>query len=706
MLLVGGTGVYAAVMAEDARAVQRDRQAATVAAAALSDSLARTTTALSGVGGIASDGTVTPAEFRHFAADVIGASALTTLAHVVIVRDGERDAFEARVGRPIIERNAEGRFVPAGRRAQYAVVLDVEPVNDTTRPVLGFDTYSDAVRSAAAYEAATTRRFVLSAPTRLAPSGRPGYFLTQPIFTRADSSGTLVGFVSTGLLAENLVDAAHRRLPAGTRVGVSDGSLVIADAPAGGATTTVTVAGRRWSVTADDPTPTDRTLPAVILVATLLLAVLLGILWVREGRFERTRAAFATRAAEESRRAERLAGVARGLAEARHLDAVVAVIEEHVPPLVGADSADIGLLLGDRHLSMLGTSTGDLDAQLVSRYRRVALNAHLPTTAAVRQRDMVFVDDLLAYQADEPEILSDVRASGFRSAAAVPLRDDTGAVFGVLSLLWREPREFDSGTAAVLRTVGEMCGQTLDRARDAEGRHEFVAALQRRLLPAPPGLRRLAIAARYRPATHAIGMGGDWYQFLPRADGSLVVVVGDVVGHGVEAVAAMTQMQHVISAAVHTGVPTEQIVGHLEAALGGADGSYGTAQLLQVDLARDRVGYVSAGHPYALLRTPDGTVSTLDGAQYGLLGGLRMDTPMAYARFPVGSTLLAYTDGLIERRDQAITDSIATLAADFAEVSCDDVEGCVDEIMRRAAADGAESAVNDDVAVVLLRRTG
>ena len=168
----------------------------------------------------------------------------------------------------------------------------------------------------------------------------------------------------------------------------------------------------------------------------------------------------------------------------------------------------------------------------------------------------------------------------------------------------------------------------------------------------------------------------------------------------------MTQMQHVISAAVHTGVPTEHLVGHLEAALGEADGSYGTAQLLQVDLARDRVGYVSAGHPYALLRTPDGAVHTLDGAQYGLLGGQRADTPLAYAPFPVGSTLLAYTDGLIERRDQPIAESIAVLAADFADLWCDDVEACVDEIMRRAAADGAETAVNDDVAVVLLHRTG
>jgi serine phosphatase RsbU (regulator of sigma subunit) len=345
-----------------------------------------------------------------------------------------------------------------------------------------------------------------------------------------------------------------------------------------------------------------------------------------------------------------------------------------------------------------------MDPQIVNRYRRIAVTSHWPSTVAVRGGRMVLVPDALAYQVDHPDLYADVVASGFRSAAAVPLFDDVGAVFGVLSLGWRQPATFDSATAAVLRTVADMCGQTLDRARDADGRHEFVAALQRRLLAGPPRLRGLSIAARYRPATQTIGMGGDWYQFITRDDGSLVVVMGDVVGHGVEAIAMMTQIQHVISAAIHTGVRVEDIVGHLEAALDATEGSHGSAQLLQLDLAANRLGYVSAGHPYALLRTPDGRVTTLSRAQYGLLGAPTGPTPMAYADFPPGSALLAYTDGLIERRDRPITQGIAALAADFAELAGADLEACVDELMRRAAASDPAAAVNDDIAVVLLRR--
>jgi serine phosphatase RsbU (regulator of sigma subunit) len=257
-----------------------------------------------------------------------------------------------------------------------------------------------------------------------------------------------------------------------------------------------------------------------------------------------------------------------------------------------------------------------------------------------------------------------------------------------------------------LRRAGHEGGALLEQLgrRDAVDAHEFVAALQRRLLAGPPDVRGLEIAARYLPATHAIGMGGDWYQFIPRDDGTLVVVVGDVVGHGVEAIAVMTQIQHVIAAALHTGVRLEDVVGHLDAALDATEGSHGTAQLLHLDLAAGRIGYVSAGHPYALLRAPDGTVTTLDDAQYALLGLPASATPLAYVDFPVGAALLAYTDGLIERRDEPITDRIAALAKHLAAVPPDDAQGCVDEIMRRAAEGDAEGGVNDDIAVVLLRR--
>src|SRR5688572_4012345 len=102
--------------------------------------------------------------------------------------------------------------------------------------------------------------------------------------------------------------------------------------------------------------------------------------------------AMASQLAENARRAERLAEVGRRLSGARHLDTVVAVIEREVPTVFDADVSDIGLLLDSSSLSMLGAGDG-IETELIDRYRRVALDGHLPTTQAVREARTVLVED-------------------------------------------------------------------------------------------------------------------------------------------------------------------------------------------------------------------------------------------------------------------------------------------------------------------------
>ena len=444
----------------------------------------------------------------------------------------------------------------------------------------------------------------------------------------------------------------------------------------------------------------DAALPIVIGTATLLLAGLLGLLVWRGRRFDRARADLAARLVEDAARTERLATVARRLSAAEYLDDVVAIIDRDVPGVVGADIADIGLVLDGDNLSMLGTDAG-LDPDLADRYRQVPLKLHLPTTEAVRTRSLVLVDDLADYQRDEPPLLEDVRASGLRSAAAVPLLDATGRPIGVLGLAWLASTTLDS-QATMIRTVGELCAKTLERARAADRRHAFIVALQRRLLPEPPSVPGLRILARYRPAAAAVGMGGDWYQFLPQLDGSLVVVIGDVVGHGVEAIAVMAQLQHIIAAALHTGVPLPKIFAHAHAARD-VEAANATVQVVRVEPARERIGYVSAGHPYPLLRRPDGTVAALSEAQHPMLG-IAAETPtdLATVDFPPGSMVLLYTDGLIERRNRPITEGIQALREEFARLRPDD-QAALDRLIAACrAADVEEGLVDDDIAVVLL----
>jgi hypothetical protein len=699
-------GTAIAAVSEQADARHRNREHATVAAAAISDNLAGVATALSGVNGLAVDGTVESDEFRAFATNVVAASALETLADVVVVPDAERAAFEAELGRPITERTAQGGFAPAARRDRYAAVVDVTPATDNSAALIGFDILSDPVRARAAGTATNIRGFVLSEPVPLAPSGRTGYFLIQPVFT---PTGELIGYMSTGLLAEDLVDAARQRLPAEAAVGLREGDVVIAPTPSGADAVTVEAAGRRWIVSVDDGTPADRSLTIVVLVATVLLALLLGLLATRERRFDRARQAFASRLTEDARRAERLAEVGRRLSVARHLDTVVAVIERDVPRVFDADFADIGLLL-DNSLSMLGTPDGGIDVELFNRYRRVNLDQHLLTTQAVRDAEPVLVEDLLAYQSGHPGLYDDVLASGLRSAAALPLFDAEGRVFAVIGIGWRAPQRFPATVTALLRTVGDLCGQTLDRARDTDRQHQFVAALQRRLLPVPPERDDLEIVARYRSATATMGMGGDWYQFVPMPDGSVVIVVGDVIGHGVDAIAVMTQIQHVTPAVLQMGVPLAEVFNHIDTALGPAMGAHASALILHVDPAGRRVHYVSAGHPYSLLRTPDGRVTELRAAQYALVGLQSEPRSLASVDFPPGSMLLAYTDGLIERRNRPLTTGIELLAEDFQRRACADGPVQLDRLVEQLIEDtlsvpGSDGSVDDDVAVVLIRNS-
>ena len=708
VLAVGGVGTGAAILTERGRAEQRDRQAATVAAAAISDRLARSTTALAGVNGLATDGTVTDEEFATFAGAVLANSSLPSLARSVIVPDADRAGYEQRTGRPIIERNDAGAFVAAARRAMYVPVTDVLPRTDVTRRTLGFDVISDPVRAAAAAEASRTGRLVLSAPVRLAPSGRPGFFVIQPIFTPAGGGASvLIGYLSTGIPSDDMLAAAQERLRPGLTIGLRDGDHQVAGASTGGSTASIAAAGRNWVVRVHDPAGVDPVLPIVVTGATLLLAGLLTALAWRGVRFEQARAAMAQRLAAESARNQRLAGVARRLSAAENLEEVVAIIAQDVPGVVGADIADIGLILDGENLSMLGAVRGDagVDPDILDRYRRVPLHLHLPTTDAVRDRRVVLVEDLVAYQQDEPAMRADVVASGLASAAATPLLDPAGGAVGVLSLAWRRPVQFDSADGSVIRTVGDLCGQTLERARVADRRHAFIAALQRRLLPVPPVLPDLPIAALYQPAAAAVGMGGDWYQFLPQEDGSLVVVIGDVVGHGVEAIAAMTQIQHVIAAAVHTGVPLAGIFAHVHTALEG-DSTHATAEVLHVDLARQRVGYVSAGHPYALLRRPDGSTVVLNGSQHPMIGLPPTDAELAYVDFPAGSMLLVYTDGLVERRTRPITEGIEALRVELAGLRQDNLPQALDELVRTLLGTAPEGgAVDDNVAVVLIHHS-
>jgi hypothetical protein len=417
------------------------------------------------------------------------------------------------------------------------------------------------------------------------------------------------------------------------------------------------------------------------------------------------------------RRAEALGALAQALATTVTRAGVAAAVAENVPRLV--DASHVVIAVGDpggRFLQPLhasgehdraaadGSPAGE-EAEPAAETGPLPLDEGAPETEAFWSGNALTFSDASSAADRYPHLDGHAVAPGLQATAHLPLRDPEAQVIGVLTVGWSAPVRFDPTLLAVLTTVADLVGQTLERATLHEGEHAVVAALQRRLLTPTPTVAGLDIAVHYEPASGAVGIGGDWYDTIALDDGSLVVVVGDVTGHGVEAVAAMAQLQHLIAGLIRTDTPLDRVFAQANAMLAEVDAIYATAQLIHVDHRWRRVGYLSAGHPPALLRLPNGEVTTLADACQPLIGLPLQPSRLGYLEMPPGSLVLAYTDGLVERRTQAMPERIGRLADELGAAA---VDGPIDALLQdlvtaaRRPDDGGVP-LDDDVAAVLIR---
>lgn len=283
--------------------------------------------------------------------------------------------------------------------------------------------------------------------------------------------------------------------------------------------------------------------------------------------------------------------------------------------------------------------------------------------------------------------------------------DGTTLRIGVLDLGWADEPHPDVDLLARLRTVSDLVAQALERAERHDSEHELVAALQHRFLAAtvePAGAR---LACRYLPASRAVGIGGDWYDVVDRGGGRFALVVGDVTGHGVDAVTAMAQLRTLLNGLLRASEPVATVFERVEAMVDRADRLFASAAVFDVDAHAGMLDYVSAGHPWALLRRPGGVVELLDGAQRALLGASLSPVDPATVAFGPGDLLVAYTDGLVERRDEPITAGIERLVAALRSLPDDvDVDAAADALLRAGGlVPAGGGALDDDVALVVLQ---
>ncbi len=231
--------------------------------------------------------------------------------------------------------------------------------------------------------------------------------------------------------------------------------------------------------------------------------------------------------------------------------------------------------------------------------------------------------------------------------------------------------------------------------------HEVAETLQRSLLPETlPRIDGVRLEARYLPAAQGTRIGGDWYDAMELEDGRVAVVVGDVVGHGLRAAAVMGQLRNAFRAYALVETSPAQTLARLNRLLSKDDrDAMATALYLIFDRDTGGVVFCSAGHPPALVVTRE-TTHFLEGGRSVPLGTA---DPATYsdetAVIESGSTILLYTDGLVERRDTPLEDRLAQLAT-VAGVADGDLSDVCDQVLQ-----GVLGGLRppDDVALLAVR---
>ncbi|WP_346622330.1 SpoIIE family protein phosphatase [Blastococcus montanus] len=278
---------------------------------------------------------------------------------------------------------------------------------------------------------------------------------------------------------------------------------------------------------------------------------------------------------------------------------------------------------------------------------------------------------------------------------------------------WRETvrGRSEPWSAQEIAEAGELRTHVLE-ALYARSRSIVRAAetLQRSLLSDPPEPDHLEVAVRYVPAAREAQVGGDWYDVFQQPDGSTMLVIGDVVGHDTEAAATMAQLRGLLRGiAYDSAAGPAQVLSRLDAAIEGLDlGAMATVLVGRLEqtpaeraAAVTRLRWASAGHLPPLLVAPDGVQQLLVPERAGLLLGVDPGRPRSEQVTVIerGSTLLLYTDGLVERRDQVFDDGVTLLGEALADLRHLPVTAMCDRLIDRLLPDGAE----DDVALVAVR---
>ncbi len=286
--------------------------------------------------------------------------------------------------------------------------------------------------------------------------------------------------------------------------------------------------------------------------------------------------------------------------------------------------------------------------------------------------------------------------------ASVPLIRET-EVIGVVSMLVPPGGgAFPTFDLALLTQLSVPAAEAIDNARRFGRQRRVAEVLQRSLLTPAPVFPGLDLAVRYRPAASGAEVGGDWYDAFHVPGDHLGVVIGDVVGHDLRAATAMGRLRAMVQAvACDENTPPAEVVTRVDRLTVNLSVTL-LATMIYGHIERAPQGqpvlrWANAGHPPPLLVEGDGTARFLDQAQ-GVALGVDPSQPRSEAAqlLPFGSTLILYTDGLVERREEDLGTGLTRLAEHATKLANEPVEQLCDRLLEAAP-------TGDDLALLAVR---
>ncbi|CCG02631.1 PP2C family protein-serine/threonine phosphatase [Blastococcus saxobsidens] len=353
----------------------------------------------------------------------------------------------------------------------------------------------------------------------------------------------------------------------------------------------------------------------------------------------------------------------------------------------------------------------DLDAYLTGRVRGTGDDS--PLMAALLTGEPVQLPTIDPELIDPSLGTEQVREAWRRldttSCTIVPLRARTGTI-GALALMNTGDRP--PHTEMLIATAVEVARRAslaLDNARLYERQLKVAETLQHSLLTPPPQPEDLQIAVRYQPAASHMHVGGDWYDASGQPDGAILLVIGDVVGHNVDAAAAMGQIRSILRGIAYDRPEGPAgILARVDDVLTGLHvGTLATALVARLELPSDQAGagqrilrWSSAGHLPPVLLRADGRVQLLRSTPERLLGSGTVSPRNDHeAVLDCDDTVLFYTDGIVEHGRSDIDQGIERLVHVLRQVHHLPLEELCDEVLTRIV----PGRTDDDIALLAVR---